>query len=136
MFPLTEEQISELVDTFYGKVRADRLIGPIFDEAIGDQWGPHLAKMKAFWSSVMLASRTYKGNPMMSHLALPRLTREHFDRWLELWRETAPEVCSEPAASLFIQKAEMIGDRLLQSIILYWDAVHATDDRQPAAEMA
>ena len=132
MPPVTENQISELVDTFYGKVRADRLLGPIFDDAIGEDWGPHLAKMKAFWSSVMLASRTYKGNPMMTHLALPRLTREHFERWLELWRETAPQVCDEPAASLFVEKAEMIGDRLLQSITLYWDAVHESATPQPA----
>jgi hemoglobin len=130
---LTEEQIAELVDTFYEKVRADQLLGPVFDGAIGDDWGPHLAKMKAFWSSVMLASGTYKGNPMMAHLALPRLTRDHFERWLELWRETAPKVCGEPAASLFVEKAEMIGDRLLQSITLYWDAVHGPASTLPAA---
>lgn len=136
MLPLSEEQIADLVDTFYAKVRADQMLGPIFEGAISDNWGPHLAKMKAFWSSVMLASRTYKGNPMMAHLALPRLTREHFDRWLELWRETAPEVCDEPAASLFVEKAEMIGDRLLQSIVLYWDAVHGTTSAQPAGRTA
>ena len=133
MPPLTEEQIAELVDTFYVRVRADELLAPVFKGAIGDDWGPHLAKMKAFWSSVMLASRTYKGNPMMAHLALPRLTRGHFERWLELWRETAPEVCGETAASLFVQKAEIIGDRLLQSVTLYWDAVHGSASTQPAA---
>jgi hemoglobin len=121
---VTEEQISLLVDQFYDKVRADALLGPIFDQAIGDSWALHLVKMKAFWSSVMLASRTYKGNPMMAHLALPRLGREHFDRWLEIWRETTPQICSEPAASLFVEKAEMIGERLLTSIVQYWDVVH------------
>ena len=130
---LTEEQIADLVDTFYAKVRADQLLGPVFDDAIGENWGAHLDKMKAFWSSVMLASRTYKGNPMMTHLALPRLTRDHFERWLELWRETAPEACGEAAASLFIQRAEMIGDRFLQAIALYWDAVHGSTSTQPAA---
>lgn len=62
---------------------------------------------------------------MMVHLELPRLGREHFECWLELWRETTPQVCSEPAASVFVDKAEMIGERLLSSIEQYWDVVHA-----------
>ena len=116
---VNEENIGVLVDAFYTKVRDDLLLGPIFAEAIGDDWGPHLAKMKAFWSSVLLASRTYKGNPMITHLRLPRLTRDHFDRWLQLWRATAAEVCSEQAASVFIERAEMIGERLLYAISMY-----------------
>lgn len=131
-YSVTEEQISELVDRFYDRVRADALLGPIFDQAIGDSWALHLAKMKAFWSSVMLASRTYKGNPMMAHLALPRLGREHFERWLELWRETTPQICAEPAASVFVEKAEMIGERLLSSIVQYWDVVHVADSAPDA----
>lgn len=128
----SEEQIAELVDTFYGRVRADLLIGPIFDAAIGDGWDLHLAKMKAFWSSVMLGSRTYKGSPMITHLGLPKLSREHFERWLALWRETAAEVCGEPAASLFVQKAETIAERFLHAIVLYWDAVHGATAEQTA----
>jgi hemoglobin len=133
-YVVTEEQISLLVDQFYDKVRADALLGPIFDQAIGDSWALHLAKMKAFWSSVMLASRTYKGNPMMAHLALPRLGREHFERWLELWRETTPQICAEPAASVFVEKAEMIGERLLSSIEQYWDVVHGASSEPDAVQ--
>lgn len=119
MDDISEEQIAELVDRFYARVRGDEMLGPIFEAAIGDHWEPHLAKMRAFWSSVMLAARTYKGNPMVAHLNLPRLTREHFDRWLEMWRQTTGELCSEPAAAQFVGKAEMIADRLLGTISLY-----------------
>lgn len=120
---VTEEDIATLVNEFYGKVRYDSLLGPIFTDAIGADWGPHLAKMRAFWSSVLLASRTYKGNPMMAHLQLPpRLTAAHFQRWLDLWRETAAEHCSPDVAYQFVQRAEMIGDRLLQAITLYHPA--------------
>lgn len=122
MAPVTEEQIAELVDSFYGRVRGDVVLGPIFASAIGENWDPHLTKMRAFWSSVMLASRTYKGNPMVAHLNLPRLTREHFEQWLALWRETAREVCVEPLASAFVHKAEMIAERLLHTICLYHDS--------------
>lgn len=123
MPPVTESEIAELVDNFYGKIRVDPLLGPIFAAVIGEDWGPHLEKMRRFWATVMLASRTYKGNPMIAHLNLPRLTRAHFDRWLELWRETTAEVCGEPAAGLFVQKAEMIADRLLSSISVYRDSL-------------
>ena len=34
-----EAYVSELVNTFYSRIREDRLLGPIFDEAIGDRWG-------------------------------------------------------------------------------------------------
>jgi hemoglobin len=78
--------------------------------------------MKAFWSSVLLASRTYKGNPMMAHLKLPRLTETHFERWLELWGETAAALCSRNLAEVFVQKAELIGARLLGAISRYHDS--------------
>jgi hemoglobin len=113
---LTESEISQLVDSFYGKIREDSLLGPIFASAIGDDWGPHLRKMKAFWATVMLASRTYKGNPMLAHLKLPRLTQGHFNRWLDLWRECTSEICAPAIAALFVSKAEMIAERLLAGI--------------------
>lgn len=116
---VNEDSIADMVDTFYGAIRQDQLLGPIFSDAIGEDWGPHLSKMKAFWSTVLLASRTYKGNPMMAHLLLPRLTESHFARWLELWRETAARLCSSGPADVFVQKAEMIGARLLGAISQY-----------------
>jgi len=113
---VNEDSIADMVDTFYGAVRQDQLLGPIFADAIGEDWGPHLLKMKAFWATVLLASRTYKGNPMMAHLQLPRLTESHFARWLELWRATAARLCASGPAEVFVQKAEMIGARLLGAI--------------------
>ncbi len=121
---ITEACIAELVDTFYGKVREDQLLGPIFAEAIGADWKPHLEKMNAFWSSVLLASRTYKGNPMMAHLQLPLLTQRHFERWLQLWREVTAALCSEDVAAVFVARAETIGGRLLHAITTYHEAVH------------
>jgi hemoglobin len=131
---VTEHSIAEMVDTFYGKVRYDDLLGPIFAGAIGDNWGPHLDKMKAFWSSVFLASRTYKGNPMLAHLQLPRLTQRHFEHWLQLWEETACSLCSEEVAFQFVRRAQMIGDRLLYAIQMTYEADRsATIPQQPGA---
>jgi hemoglobin len=59
---------------------------------------------------------------MIAHLALPRLTESHFERWLELWRETAAALCSKELAEVFIKRAEMIGARLLYTISQYHDS--------------
>ena len=60
-----EAYISVLVDTFYTRVRADRLIGPIFEETIRDDWEHHLrGKMKDFWASVALQAGRYSGEPI------------------------------------------------------------------------
>ncbi len=112
---ISDTQIADLVDRFYAKARYDPLLGPIFSDAIGADWDSHLATMKAFWSTVMLGSGTYKGNPMTEHLRLPRLGRQHFDRWLELWRQTARDVCGDESL-VFIQRAETMAGRLLAAV--------------------
>ena len=131
-YTVNEDSIADMVDTFYLAIRRDALLGPIFESAIGDHWTPHLAKMKAFWSSVLLASRTYKGNPMIAHLKLPLLTARHFERWLELWRATAANLCSPELAALFVERAENIGVRLLSTISQF----HGAAVREAAEAMS
>src|ERR1700741_5490397 len=72
---IKEESIATLVDRFYAKVRADALLGHVFNGVIGDHWPEHLAPLTNFWTSVLLASGRYKGNPMMAHLPIRRWTR-------------------------------------------------------------
>lgn len=117
---INEEQIAVLVDTFYARVRQDETLGPVFVRVVGDAWEPHLEKMRAFWSSLTLASGRYKGNPVMTHLMLaPRVGTEHFERWLALWRQTAAELLPEHAAAKFVGKAETMAERLLATINQY-----------------
>ena len=109
---VTEDLIRTLVDAFYGKVRADPVIGPIFAREIVGDWAPHLAKMYNFWSSVTLMTGRYRGTPMAAHLRLEGLEPAHFARWLALFRATAAEVCPPPAAALFIDRAQRIAESL------------------------
>lgn len=115
---IDEAMIEKLVHAFYGKVRKDPILGPIFARAIVGDWGPHLAKMCEFWSSVMLMSGRYKGNPMVAHIRLKTVRPEHFDRWLELFAETAAEICPPNAAQAFVEKAKNIA-RSLQLGMFY-----------------
>jgi len=107
---INEELIHKLVHAFYARVREDDLIGPVFAARITD-WEPHLARMCDFWSSVMLLTGRYHGQPMPKHMALP-IGAPHFDRWLKLFRETATDICPPTAARLFIERAERIGESL------------------------
>ena len=107
---IDEKMIELLVRSFYTKVRDDKLLGPVFGARI-DDWEPHLQRMCMFWSSVTLMSGRYHGQPMEKHLMLP-VDARHFDRWLELFTETARAVCPTAAAEYFIERAERIAASL------------------------
>jgi len=109
---LTEEGLGRLVDAFYARVRADAELGPIFNDAIAD-WPEHLDKLTAFWSSVMLTSGRYKGQPVPAHLKhRDRITPQLFDRWLALWQATTDEMMAPDAAAALQAKAARIAESL------------------------
>ena len=101
---ISEAQLETLIPHFYARVREDALIGPVFDGAIAD-WDHHLEKLMAFWSSVMLTSGRYKGNPVAAHLKhLSAITPPMFDRWLSLWAEVTGELLPPPRPPRFRPK--------------------------------
>src|ERR1700682_394239 len=107
---ITEAMIERLVHGFYAKVRTDAVLAPVFDARIRD-WEPHLKQMCAFWSSVALMSGRYHGTPMVKHLPLP-VDAAHFDRWLELFEQTAREICPAEAEAHFVERARRIAASL------------------------
>lgn len=107
-----EQEIEQVVRSFYARIRSDAELGPIFERVIGDDWEPHLLKMCDFWSSVMLTTGRYKGQPMIAHLKLKQVTPKHFDRWLMLFRETTEEICKPDTADRFMEKAARIAESL------------------------
>ena len=111
---IDEAMIERLVRTFYARARLDSLIGPIFASAVQD-WDDHITRLCAFWSSVALTSGRYHGQPMVAHLPLP-IHAPHFDRWLELFAETAREVCPPSAAAHFLERAHRIAASLQMGI--------------------
>lgn len=111
---LSEDVLTKLVHGFYGKIRNDPVLGPIFAERISD-WNPHLEKMVSFWSSVALMTGRYHGAPVPKHVGLP-LKWGHFERWLGLFRETAHEVCTPAGAEHVIVRAERIARSLHMAV--------------------
>lgn len=84
----TRADVVRLVDSFYDRVRADDLLGPIFDEVARTDWAVHLPKMYDFWDTVLFGSAAYHGQPLGVHIALSArvaLGDAEFQRWLGLF---------------------------------------------------
>jgi len=107
---IDEVLIDALVERFYERVREDDFIGPIFAARITD-WAPHLAQMKLFWSSIALSTGVYQGRPMPKHLPLP-IDARHFDYWLELFDQTARELCTPTGHAHLMERARRIAQSL------------------------
>lgn len=106
---ITEDGIALLVDTFYARLRSDPILGPVFEGKIApDAWPRHLATMRRFWSSVMLTSGAYSGNPVGVHRGVPGLERPMFAHWLELFGQTADDLFEAEPAAAFAVKAKRI----------------------------
>lgn len=112
---LDESGITVLVAAFYARARADDMIGPVFAAAVPN-WDAHLARLVDFWSSVMLTTGRYKGNPFAAHRSLP-IHGEMFDRWLALWRATADEMFETGPAQQLTEKAERIAASLTDGLL-------------------
>ncbi len=101
-----EASIKLLVDTFYQKVREDGLIGPVFDQAVQD-WDKHMPTMYAFWTHLLFRRGEYSGNPWAKHAPLD-VEKEHFQRWLILFRETVSELFDGPVSQQALAAAQSI----------------------------
>ena len=98
--PASVESITQLVHGFYGDVRQDPLLGPVFEKALHGQWDAHLQRLVDFWSTVALGTRSFKGDVFGKHMALEGVTPAHFAAWVGLWQQhtsrlLAPEVAHD-----------------------------------------
>ncbi len=107
-----ESALDRLIPQFYERICADAVLGPIFTDAVAD-WPAHHAQLIDFWSSVMLATGRYKGNPVAVHARhRDRIAPAMFDRWLAIWEQTTEELMP-PADALALQaKAARIAESL------------------------
>jgi hemoglobin len=99
--------VKVLVDDFYGKVRADNLLGPVFSAVIKDDWQPHLDKMYAFWNAALFGVPGFKGNPFARHAPLA-IAGRHFTRWIQLFEQTIDAHFEGPKASETKTKAGLM----------------------------
>ena len=104
----SEQEIVQLVHSFYAKVRLDPLLGPIFEQHVAD-WDPHLAQMVDFWSSLLRGTKRFSGAPLSRHMVLP-LEEKLFHRWLELFALTTSEIGNPQMKAIADARAARIAD--------------------------
>ncbi|MXP29310.1 preprotein translocase subunit TatC [Porphyrobacter algicida] len=131
---LDDDGLASLVEAFYARVRADEMLGPIFNDTIRD-WPEHLHKLTDFWSSVMLTSGRYKGQPVPAHLKhKSRITPELFEHWLALWAETTNAMMDPEAAHALQKKAARIAQSLQLAMFFRIDGPMRQDANTSAVE--
>jgi hemoglobin len=110
---LTEALVRKVITSFYDKVRSDAVLGPVFAEAIGDDWDPHIERIVLFWLTATRLKRGYDGRRFMpAHLGNGSIRADQLPRWLELFRNTAAEQCSPEIASALVDIAERMAETL------------------------
>ena len=72
----------------------------------------HLERILDFWSSIMLNTGKYHGNPMKKHKDLPEFDIELFDQWLNLFIKTVYEIYDDEIAQSYIKKSKQIAESL------------------------
>ena len=111
-----EADIEAFVDRFYGRIRDDAVLGPIFAARIArDGWPEHLARMRRFWSTVLRGTGTYRGDPMGVHRQIPGLEPEHFRRWLSLFGEVLHGIVAPDVATAILSRAGRMAESLVLS---------------------
>lgn len=104
--------VETLVHDFYADVRRDDLLAPVFNRVIGDDWSVHLDRLVEFWSTVMLGTRTFRGNVYGKHMVLDGVRPEHFLRWITLWHRHTNRLFPDEVAEEFQRTAHGIGRNL------------------------
>ena len=121
-------RIAVLVDHFYARVRADAVLGAVFNPVVHD-WDAHQRLLTSFWCSVLLRAGTYRGNPLAMHRA-HAIGAAHFERWLALWNEVACATLEPAQAATVVDYARRIGEGLRLGLGI---APRETPARQPLA---
>ncbi len=112
---LTDERIKQILVAFYNRVRSDASLSQPF--AVVEDWDEHITRLTDFWSSLMLTTGRYKGNPLSMHLVhIDKIEPAMFARWLELWKQTTDELVPPDVALQMQAKAGRVAARFSQAM--------------------
>jgi hemoglobin len=109
----SREDVFLLVSTFYGKVRKDELLGPIFHTLVED-WEVHIELLTDFWQTNLFFEKKYFGDPLKKHVEVDtmlggKINERHFGVWMNLWYETLDELYEGEVAQIAKNRARNMG---------------------------
>jgi len=128
---LDRNSIRGLVHAFYDDVRVDDLLGPVFANTIKGDWSAHLDRMVEFWCTVMIGTRTFKGDVYGKHVRLAQESQTspgHFLRWLTLWHRHTTARFTPALAAEFQVTAHRIGRNLFFGFFGEFALFHVEDN--------
>lgn len=114
-----KDDIKLMVDTFYGKVQENEILGFIFNDIAEVDWDTHLPHMYNFWAGILFGENEFRGQPMYKHIMLSKKTKmgdTQFAEWLRLFGETVIELFEGPRADEAIARSQMIARNFLYRI--------------------
>lgn len=103
--------IEKLIIHFYTKVKADAVIGFIFNETVQINWDHHVQVITDFWESILLDNPVYKNNAMDVHYTLNRkvpLQKIYFETWLMLFTSSVDDLYFGKIANMAKTRAKSI----------------------------
>ena len=112
----SDDDIHLMVHTFYDRVRKDPDLGSVFEAHIRGNWDPHLNRMCDFWSTIILYTKKYQGDPMSKHFPLP-LNNVLFGKWLTLFNTTVDELFAGEHAQTAKNRAASIAN-IMQKVLV------------------
>jgi hemoglobin len=112
--------IAVLVNTFYDKVKVNATIGHFFNDVVKVDWEKHLPKMYDFWEGIVFGGSDYSGNPINVHKAVHALhafSKNDFEEWIKLFKQTVDELFEGDKAELIKQRAVSIATVMQLKVI-------------------
>ena len=106
------DDIERLLRRFYSLAIDDDLIGHHFDSL---DLKNHIPVITDFWDKTLFGSEVYFGNPLAVHKQIndkTPISREDFDRWVELFRETVDSRFEGEKADAAKERAGIVADSL------------------------
>lgn len=114
--------IDDLMQRFYARAMSDDKIGYIFTDVAKLDLAHHLPVIGDFWETLLFGTGDYqkhKRNPLQIHAALDAkspLYFEHFERWLEIFREEVDRTFSGENTDFIKFRATAIANRMLSFV--------------------
>ena len=115
-----KKDIVIIMQFFYEKAKADKVIGHFFTDVVEVNWEQHIPTMSAFWENVLFYTGEYDGNPLDAHKkihAQNATSSLHFERWLRIFNETIDQHFSGKNATKMKLHASGISAVMLQQLL-------------------
>lgn len=115
---INRENLRVLMTLFYKKAIQDQVLGPFFTDELGDditseEWIAHIELLADFWLAELLGEKTYIGNFVGAHIKLPRIEKETFSIWIQLFSLSADAIYTPELSERFKKRGVLLSKQFI-----------------------